>query len=62
MRMHSNEMEDVDSVGPGEIVATFGVECASGDTFTDGSVHYAMETMFVPEPVISYSVKPKGTG
>ena len=55
-------MEDVDSVGPGEIVATFGVECASGDTFTDGSVHYAMETMFVPEPVISYSVKPKGTG
>lgn len=62
VRMHSNEMEDVASVGPGEIVATFGVECASGDTFTDGSVKYAMETMFVPDPVISYSIKPKGTG
>ena len=33
VRMHSNEMEDVDSVGAGEICALFGIECASGDTF-----------------------------
>ncbi|KIL57315.1 hypothetical protein M378DRAFT_16321 [Amanita muscaria Koide BX008] len=57
VRMHSNEMEDVDSVGLGEICAMFGVECASGDTFTDGST---MSSMFVPEPVISLAIKAKG--
>ncbi|KIL60069.1 hypothetical protein M378DRAFT_84328 [Amanita muscaria Koide BX008] len=60
VRMHSNEMEDVDSVGPGEICAMFGVECASGDTFTDGSTSLTMSSMFVPEPVISLAIKAKG--
>ncbi|PFH50016.1 hypothetical protein AMATHDRAFT_62038 [Amanita thiersii Skay4041] len=60
VRMHSNEMEDVDSVGPGEICAIFGVECASGDTFTDGSTSLTMSSMFVPEPVISLAIKAKG--
>ena len=59
VRMHSNEMEDVDEVGAGEICAVFGVDCASGDTFTDGSLGYAMSSMFVPEAVISLSIKPK---
>ncbi|RKO91418.1 P-loop containing nucleoside triphosphate hydrolase protein [Blyttiomyces helicus] len=60
VRMHSNEMEDVESVGSGEICALFGVDCASGDTFTDGQVSYAMTSMFVPQPVISLSIEPKG--
>ncbi|CAG8542854.1 2479_t:CDS:10 [Paraglomus brasilianum] len=59
VRMHSNEMEDVDEVGSGEICALFGIECASGDTFTDGSIAYTMTSMFVPEPVISLSIAPK---
>ena len=42
VRMHSNEMEDVTEIGPGEICAMFGVECSSGDTFTDGSTSYSM--------------------
>lgn len=57
--MHSNEMEDVNEIGAGEICAVFGVECASGDTFTDGTLGYSMSSMFVPEPVISLSIKPK---
>ncbi|KAJ3065414.1 Elongation factor G, mitochondrial [Podochytrium sp. JEL0797] len=60
VRMHSNEMEDVDSVGSGEICALFGVDCASGDTFTDGTTALTMTTMFVPSPVISLSIEPKG--
>ncbi len=61
VRMHSDEMEDVESVGSGEIVAMFGVECHSGDTFNSPGINYAMTSMFVPEPVISYSVKPAKT-
>ncbi|HRE57423.1 MAG TPA: elongation factor G [Candidatus Kapabacteria bacterium] len=59
VRMHSNEMHDIEEVGAGEIVALFGVECASGDTFTDGSVQITMTSMFVPEPVIELAVTPK---
>ncbi|KAG0023184.1 Elongation factor G, mitochondrial [Entomortierella chlamydospora] len=60
VRMHSNELEDVDEIGPGEICAMFGVDCSSGDTFTDGALQYTMTSMFVPNPVISLSLKPKG--
>ncbi|KAL2215512.1 translation elongation factor G1 [Thermoascus aurantiacus ATCC 26904] len=59
VRMHANEMEEVQEIGAGEICAVFGVECASGDTFTDGQLAYSMTSMFVPEPVISLSIKPK---
>jgi elongation factor G len=46
VRMHSDEMEDVDSIGPGEICAMFGVECSSGDTFTDGTTTFSMVSRF----------------
>lgn len=58
IRMHSDEMEDVDEVGAGEICAMFGVECSSGDTFTDGTANISMTPMHVPDPVISLSIKP----
>ena len=59
VRMHSNEMQDVESAGAGDVVAVFGVECSSMDTFTDGTVQYSMVSMFVPKPVMSLAVKPK---
>ncbi|MBL7998349.1 MAG: elongation factor G [Candidatus Kapabacteria bacterium] len=59
VRMHASEMHDIDSTTAGDIVAMFGVDCASGDTFTDGTVNYAMTSMFVPEPVIELAVAPK---
>ncbi|KZF26227.1 translation elongation factor G [Xylona heveae TC161] len=59
VRMHSNEMEEIPEIGAGEICAVFGVDCASGDTFTDGTLGYTMSSMFVPEAVISLSIKPK---
>lgn len=61
VRMHSNEMEEVQEIGAGEICAVFGVDCASGDTFTDGGLPYSMSSMFVPDPVISLSIKPKSS-
>jgi elongation factor G len=60
VRMHSNEMEDINEIGPGEICAMFGVECASGDTFVSNvKAGVSLESMFVPDPVISLSVKCK---
>jgi elongation factor G len=59
VRMHSNEMEDIEDTCAGDLCALFGVDCNSGDTFTDGTVEIAMTSMFVPEPVIKLMIKPK---
>ncbi|MBY0315590.1 MAG: elongation factor G [Bdellovibrionales bacterium] len=59
VKMHSNEMEDIEQAYGGDIVALFGVDCATGDTFTDGSVNYAMTSMHVPNAVISLAISPK---
>ena len=59
VRMNAAAMEDISEGGPGDIVALFGVDCASGDTFTNGGVNYSMASMYVPEPVISLSITPK---
>lgn len=58
IRMHADNMEDIDTAAAGDIVAIFGIDCASGDTFTDTSLRYSMTSMHVPEPVISLAVKP----
>jgi elongation factor G len=59
VRMHSSEMNDIESASAGDIVALFGVECASGDTFTSESISYTMTSMHVPDAVISLAVAPK---
>jgi elongation factor G len=60
VRMHANEMEDIMEIGPGEICAMFGIDCASGDTFVSNvKAGISLESMFVPDPVISLSVKCK---
>ncbi len=59
VRMNAAAMEDITEGVPGDIVALFGVDCASGDTFTNGGVNYSMASMYVPEPVISLSIAPK---
>ena len=59
VRMNSKEMQDINEGVPGDIVALFGVDCASGDTFCTPGTNYAMTSMFVPNPVISLSITPK---
>ncbi|MBN2617683.1 MAG: elongation factor G [Spirochaetales bacterium] len=58
VRMHSNNMEDITEAQSGDIVALFGIECASGDTFCHPDLNYSMTSMHVPEPVISLSIEP----
>ncbi|MAG56406.1 MAG: elongation factor G [Planctomycetes bacterium] len=59
VRMHSDKMEDIDSATAGDIVALFGVDCASGDTFRSDDTELVLASMHVPEPVIHLAVKPK---
>ena len=58
IRMHADHMEDINEAGCGDIVALFGIDCASGDTFCSTSLNYSMTSMFVPAPVISLAVEP----
>jgi elongation factor G len=58
VRMHADSMEDIATSSAGDIVALFGIDCASGDTFTDESVQISMTSMHVPDAVISMAIKP----
>jgi elongation factor G len=59
VRMHSNEMEDIEDACAGDIIAIFGVDCFSGDTFHDGTLEVAMSSIHVPSAVIDLTIKPK---
>ncbi len=58
VRMNAAAMEDINEGMPGDIIALFGIDCASGDTFCGGGLNIAMTSMFVPEPVISQAIEP----
>ncbi len=58
VRMHANNMEDINEGYNGDIVALFGIDCASGDTFCHPDLNYAMTSMYIPEPVISLAIEP----
>lgn len=58
LQMHANDREEIESAGPGDIIAVVGVDCASGDTFCGSGVHIALENIFVPEAVLRLSVEP----
>ena len=60
--MHADEMEDISVAYGGDIVAFFGVDCASGDTFCSEKVQYTMTSMFVPDAVISLAIEPVDRG
>eukprot|EP00090_Calanus_glacialis_P004598 TRINITY_DN13449_c0_g1_i4.p1 TRINITY_DN13449_c0_g1~~TRINITY_DN13449_c0_g1_i4.p1 ORF type:complete len:762 (-),score=276.78 TRINITY_DN13449_c0_g1_i4:200-2485(-) len=66
VQMHADKMEDVSKVFSGDICAVFGVDCASGDTFVfEKDLKLSMESIHVPDAVLSMSIKPadkKGDG
>ncbi len=59
IRMHADQMEDIDAIFAGYIGALFGVDCASGDSFVAPGLSLTMTSMYVPEPVISLAIFPK---
>jgi elongation factor G len=59
LRIHADETAEIDEAGPGDIVAIVGIDAASGDTYCQDDAPISLESMFVPEPVISLAVVPE---
>ncbi|MFC1880928.1 elongation factor G [Thermodesulfobacteriota bacterium] len=56
VRIHADQMEDIDGISAGYIGALFGIDCASGDTFAAPGFSVTMTSMYVPDPVISLAI------
>ncbi|MBC7713121.1 MAG: elongation factor G [Rhizobacter sp.] len=61
VRMNANDRENIETVGPGDIIAIIGIDCASGDTFvgTDDLDHISCEGMHIAAAVIELSISVK---
>ena len=60
VKMHSNEREDVDWVGAGDIAAIVGPKhSVTGDTLCDKDKPVMLEAIAFPEPVIHVAIEPK---
>jgi elongation factor G len=59
IRMHADQLEDIETIAAGYIGALFGIDCASGDTFVARGLSLTMTSMYIPEPVISLAIFPR---
>ncbi len=58
--MHANKKEEIEEAGAGNIVALIGLKnVKTGDTLCDETAPIVLESLFIPEPVISLSIEPK---
>ncbi len=58
--MHSNNREEIKEAGPGDIITLVGMkETITGDTLCAEDKPIILESIHVPEPVISIAVEPK---
>ncbi|MEK7473136.1 MAG: elongation factor G [Patescibacteria group bacterium] len=63
VRMHSNEREEVSDVYSGEIAAAVGLKSTfTGDTLYAEERPLVLESITIPEPVISIAIEPKTKG
>ena len=56
VRMHANQMEDIAKAEAGDIVAAFGLNCPGGTVLWSGE-QLNLEGMFIPEPVVEFSLE-----
>jgi len=60
MKMFANKQNPIDFIEAGDIGAAVGFkEIKTGDTLSDENNPIVLESMFIPEPVISVAVEPK---
>ncbi len=60
LRMHANRREEIEEIGPGDIVAAVGLDdTTTGDTLCAQNAPIVLERMVFPEPVISMVIEPK---
>ena len=59
IRMHADQMEDIEKIPAGYIGALFGIDCTSGDTLVTPGIRVSMTSMHVPDPVISLAITPE---
>ncbi len=58
--MHANKREEIAEAGAGNIVAVVGLKSVkTGDTLCAEESPVVLESLFIPEPVISLSIEPK---
>ncbi len=58
--MHANKREEIEEAGAGNIVAVVGLkDLKTGDTLCDEDHLIQLESLFIPEPVISLAIEPK---
>ena len=60
LRMHANYREDVEAIGAGDLGAIVGLKnTTTGDTLCDEDHPIILESIYVPEPVVSIAIEPK---
>ncbi|MDR1439873.1 MAG: elongation factor G, partial [Clostridiales bacterium] len=60
LQMHANHREDIDAVYSGDIAAAVGLkDTTTGDTLSDEKAPVVLESIDVPDPVISIAIEPK---
>ena len=60
LQMHANHREDIPMVYSGDIAAAVGLkDTTTGDTLCDEKSPIVLESMVIPDPVISVAVEPK---
>ena len=60
IRMHSNQREEIKSVGAGDIAAIVGLkDTITGETLCDDKNLIVLESMEFPDPVIKVAIEPK---
>lgn len=60
MQMHANDRKEIDMVYSGDIAAIVGLKnTTTGDTLCDEKSPIILESIHVPEPVISVAIEPK---
>jgi elongation factor G len=60
LQMHANHREDMEAVYSGDIAAAVGLkDTTTGDTLSDENEPVVLESIEVPDPVISIAIEPK---